>query len=121
RFILEGGYYRQKTVSTTGKTVEVSATEPEGTEAPMTQNRWVASLSHSGEWGVADSDSYLQYEDAEHVEGKKRIKNTVGQSIWTVPLPANVLSVGLFYRHEDLTDLTGNGLSGATRTGATRT
>lgn len=121
RFILEGGYYRQKTVSTAGKTVEVSATEPEGTEAPMTQNRWVASLSHSGEWGFADSDSYLQYEDAEHVEGKKRIKNTVGQSIWTVPLPANVLSVGLFYRHEDLTDLTGNGLSGSTRTGATRT
>lgn len=121
RFILEGGYYRQKTVSTAGKTVEVSATEPEGTEAPMTQNRWVASLSHSGDWGFADSDSYLQYEDAEHVEGKKRIKNTVGQSIWTVPLPANVLSVGLFYRHEDLTDLTGNGLSGSTRTGATRT
>lgn len=121
RFILEGGYYRQKTVSTAGKTVEVSTTEPEGTEAPMTQNRWVASLSHSGDWGFADSDSYLQYEDAEHVEGKKRIKNTVGQSIWTVPLPANVLSVGLFYRHEDLTDLTGNGLSGSTRTGATRT
>lgn len=121
RFILEGGYYRQKTVSTAGKTVEVSATEPEGTEAPMTQNRWVASLSHSGDRGFADSDSYLQYEDAEHVEGKKRIKNTVGQSIWTVPLPANVLSVGLFYRHEDLTDLTGNGLSGSTRTGATRT
>ncbi|MBM0168994.1 TonB-dependent receptor domain-containing protein [Altererythrobacter sp. C41] len=121
RFILEGGYYRQKTVSTAGKTVEVSATEPEGTEAPMTQNRWVASLSHNGDWGFADSDSYLQYEDAEHVEGKKRIKNTVGQSIWTVPLPANVLSVGLFYRHEDLTDLTGNGLSGSTRTGATRT
>lgn len=121
RFILEGGYYRQKTVTTAGKTVEVSATESEGTEAPMTQNRWVASLSHSGDWGFADSDSYLQYEDAEHVEGKKRIKNTVGQSIWTVPLPANVLSVGLFYRHEDLTDLTGNGLSGSTRTGATRT
>lgn len=121
RFILEGGYYRQKTVTTAGKTVEVSATEPEGTEAPMTQNRWVASLSHSGDWGFAESDSYLQYEDAEHVEGKKRIKNTVGQSIWTVPLPANVLSVGLFYRHEDLTDLTGNGLSGSTRTGATRT
>lgn len=121
RFILEGGYYRQKTVTTAGKTVEVSATEPEGTEAPMTQNRWVASLSHSGDWGFADSDSYLQYEDAEHVEGKKRIKNTVGQSIWMVPLPANVLSVGLFYRHADLTDLTGNGLSGSTRTGATRT
>lgn len=121
RFILEGGYYHQKTLSTAGKTVEVSEAEPEGTEATMTQNRWVASLSHSGEWGFASSDSYLQYEDAKHIEGEKRIKNTVGQSIWSVPLPSNILSLGVFYRHEDLTDLTGNGLAGSLRTGADRT
>lgn len=121
RFIVEGGYYRQKTISTAGKTVEVTATAPEGTESTMTQNRWVAALSHAGQWGFASSDSYLQYEDAEHVEGEKRIKNTVGQSIWTVPLPSNVLSLGAFFRNEDLTDLTGNRLNGSTRTGADRT
>ena len=121
RFILEGGYYHQKTISTAGKTVEVSATAPEGSEEIMTQNRWVASLSHSGNWGFATSESYLQYEDAEHVEGEKRIRNTVGQSIWSVPLPSNVLSLGVFYRYEDLTDLTGNGLTGSTRIGADRT
>lgn len=121
RFLVEGGYYRQKTISTAGKTVEVSDTVPEGTQDTMTQKRWVASLSHSGKWGFAASESYLQYEDAEHVEGEKRIKNTVGQSIWTVPLPSNMLSVGAFYRNEDLTDLTGNRLNGSTRTGASRT
>jgi outer membrane receptor for ferrienterochelin and colicins len=121
RFLLEGGYYRQKTTSTAGKTVEVTDTAPEGTESTMTQKRYLASASHSGNWGFATSESYLQYEDAEHIEGEKRIKNTVGQSIWTVPLPANILSVGAFYRDEDLTDLTSNRLSGSTRTGASRT
>ncbi|PZU08013.1 TonB-dependent receptor [Sphingomonas sp.] len=121
RFLVEGGYYRQKTLSTAGKTVEVSATAPAGTESTMTQKRWVASASHAGKWGFASSDSYLQYEDAEHVEGQKRIRNTVGQSIWTVPLPANMLSIGAFYRDEDMRDLTSNGLAGSNRTGATRT
>jgi outer membrane receptor for ferrienterochelin and colicins len=121
RFILEGGYYRQKTISTAGKTVEVTATAPEGLESTFTQNRYVAALSHRGDWGFASSDSYVQYEDAEHVEGEKRIKNTVAQSIWTVPLPSNALSLGAFYRHEDLTDLTSNRLAGSTTTGTTRT
>ncbi|HUD30674.1 MAG TPA: TonB-dependent receptor [Novosphingobium sp.] len=120
-FLIEGGYYRQKTVSTAGKTVEVTATVPEGTESTMTQNRYVASASHQGRWGFASSDSYVQYEDAEHLEGEKRIKNTVAQSIWSVPLPSNMLSLGGFYRNEDMTDLTSNRLSGSTRTGASRT
>lgn len=121
RFILEGGYYRQKTISTAGKTVAVTAAAPEGTESTFTQIRYVASLSHNGNWGVATSDSYIQYEDAEHVEGEKRIRNTVAQSIWTVPLPLNTLTLGAFYRHEDLTDLTSNRLAGSTTTGTTRT
>lgn len=120
-FLLEGGYYHQKTTDTAGKTVEATAAEPEGTQSSMTQNRYVGSFSHRGNWGFATSDSYVQYEDAEHVEGEKRIKNTVAQSIWTVPLPANTLSLGAFFRNEDMTDLTSNRLSGSTRTGTTRT
>lgn len=120
-FLIEGGYYRQKTLATAGKTVEISATAPRGTESTMTQNRYVASASHQGRWGFASSDTYVQYEDAEHVEGEKRIKNTVAQSIWSVPLPSNMLSLGGFYRNEDMTDLTSNRLSGSTRTGASRT
>jgi outer membrane receptor for ferrienterochelin and colicins len=121
RFIVEGGYYRQKTIATAGKTFEESEDEPEGTQSTMTQQRYVASVSHAGQWGFAKSDSYLQYEDAEHLEGQKRIRNTVGQTIWTVPLPSNALSVGAFYRNEDLEDLTSNRLSGSTTTGTSRT
>lgn len=119
-FLLEGGYYRQKVTTVAGETVEPSATAPAGTEATQTQRRYVGSLSHSGRWGFATSESYLQYEDAKQLESRKRIKNTVGQTIWTAPLPANVLNLGAYFRHEDLTDLTGNRLSGSTRTGTTR-
>jgi len=119
--LIEGGYYRQKTVSTAGKTVEVSSAAPVGTASSMTQNRFVVSASHQGRWGFASSDSYVQFEDAEHVEGEKRIKNSVAQSIWTVPLPSNMLSLGGFYRNEDMTDLSSNRLSGSTTTGASRT
>lgn len=121
RFLAEGGYFRQKVIATAGQTFEATAEEPAGTESTQTQNRYVGSLSHSGDWGLATSESYVQYEDAENVETEKRIKNTVGQSIWVVPLPSNMLSLGSYFRHEDLTDLTGNRLAGSTRTGASRT
>lgn len=120
-FILEGGYYHQKVTTIAGQTVEPRDTAPIGTESSQTQDRYVGSLSHSGRWGFADSESYIQYEDAKQKESQKRIKNTVGQSIWTVPLPSNMLNLGAYFRHEDLTDLTGNRLSDATRTGTTRT
>ena len=121
QILLEGGYYRQKVIEVAGETTETSATAPLGTETTQTQKRKVASISHSGQWGFASSESYLQYEDAEHVEAQKRIKNTVGQSLWVIPLPSNTLTVGGFYRYEDLSDLTGNLLSGSTTTGTTRT
>jgi outer membrane receptor for ferrienterochelin and colicins len=120
-FLLEGGYYRQKTIATAGKTVEVTSTVAAGTLDTQTQERYVASLSHQGRWGFATSDSYVQYEDAKNIESDKRIKNTVAQSIWSVPLPSNMLSLGAFFRNEDLSDTTGNLLSGSTRAGASRT
>ncbi|WP_232492840.1 TonB-dependent receptor domain-containing protein [Novosphingobium kaempferiae] len=120
-FIVEGGFYSQKVTATAGKTVEVTATVPEGTLDTQTQERYVAALTHSGRWGFANSESYVQYEDAKNLETTKRIKNTVAQSIWSVPLPSNMLSVGGFFRNEDLIDTVGNLLSGSTRTGASRT
>nr|KIS32865.1 TonB-dependent receptor [Novosphingobium sp. P6W] len=120
-FLIEGGFYSQKVTSTAGKTVEVTATVPEGTLDVQTQERYVAALSHQGRWGFANSDSYVQYEDAKNLETTKRIKNTVAQSIWSVALPSNMLSLGGFFRNEDLIDTTGNLLAGSTRAGASRT
>lgn len=120
-FLVEGGFYDQKVTETAGRTYEATAAAPAGTQTVQNQKRHVASVSHTGRWGFATSESYLQYEDADNVTARKRVKNTVGQSIWSASLPANQLSLGAFYRNEDLTDLTGNLLAGATRTGATRT
>ncbi|WP_311267939.1 TonB-dependent receptor domain-containing protein [Sphingobium sp. WCS2017Hpa-17] len=119
--LVEAGYYRQKVTQISGETIEASATSPAGTVDIQDQKRKVASISHSGKWGFASSESYIQYEDAENVTSQKEVKNTVAQSLWVVPLPSNTLTLGGFYRHEDLTDLTGNLLSGSTTTGTTRT
>jgi outer membrane receptor for ferrienterochelin and colicins len=119
-FLAELGYYRQTVTATAGKTVATSATVPTGVENVQAQRRYVGSISHSGSWGFATSESYLQLEDAKSLQDGKRIKNTVGQSIWMVPLPANALSVGAYYRNEDLTDTVGNLLAGSTRDGASR-
>lgn len=119
-FLAELAYYSQVVTQTAGRTVEATTAAPEGTRTTQTQRRWVSSISHTGRWGFATSDSYLQLEDARSVEADKRVKNTVAQSIWTLPLPANALSLGAFYRYEDLTDTTGNRLAGSTRAGAAR-
>lgn len=119
-FLAELGYYRQTVTATAGKTVATSATVPTGMEDVQAQRRYVGSISHSGRWGFATSESYLQLEDAKSLQDGKRIKNTIAQSIWMVPLPANSLSVGAYYRNEDLTDKVGNLLAGSTRDGASR-
>ncbi len=119
-FLAELGYYRQTVTATAGKTVATSATVPTGMENLQAQRRYVGSISHSGRWGFATSESYLQLEDAKSLQDGKRIKNTIAQSIWMVPLPANALSVGAYYRYEDLTDTVGNLLAGSTRDGASR-
>lgn len=120
-FLLEAGYYDQKVTQTSGRTFVPTAAQPEGTQSVQNQKRYVASVSHTGRWGFATSESYLQHEDADNVTARKRVKNTVGQSIWSVSLPANQLSLGAFYRNEDLSDFTGNLLPASTRTGTTRT
>lgn len=120
RFLLEGAYFEQEVVETAGQTVEAEEDEPAGTTSSQTQLRHVASLSHQGDWGFARDDSYIQYERGKHVEQGKTIDNIVAQSLWTVELPRNTMTIGAYYRNEDLYDPWSNGLSGSTTTGTTR-
>ncbi len=120
-FLLDAAYFSQQAIQTAGKTVEPSEDEPEGFQSFQTQRRYVYSINHSGDWGLARSESYLQREDARELIRDRRIINTVGQSIWSIPVATSYVSIGAFYRNEDLTDLTGNLLPGSTRTGADRT
>jgi outer membrane receptor for ferrienterochelin and colicins len=118
--LVEAGHFRQKVTQTAGRSTGTTATVPEGTTNVQTQIRDVYSIQHDGRWGFATSSSYVLREDARNRESLKEVKNTVGQSIFTVPLPANILNLGAFFREEDLKDLTGNTLAGSTRRGARR-
>lgn len=120
--IAEGNYFRQDVTQRygTGGSGVVDQSNPEGTVSRQLQKRYVGSLSHSGDWGFATSESYVQHEDAKNITSEKRIKNTVAQSIWAVPIGNHNLTFGGYYRYEDLTDLTGNGLRGSTVTGISR-
>lgn len=120
-FLLNAAYFSQQAIQTAGKTVAASEAAPEGFQSFQTQRRYVYSINHTGDWGFADSESYVQIEDARELVRERQIINTVAQSIWSVPIASSFASLGAFYRNEDLTDLTGNRLPDTTRTGADRT
>ncbi len=120
--IAEGSYFRQDVTQRYGEggSGTISSSTPAGTVSRQLQKRYVGALSHSGDWGFATSESYVQQEDAKNITSEKRIKNTVAQSIWAVPVGSHTLTLGGYYRYEDMTDLTGNKLNGSTVTGVER-
>lgn len=116
--LFEVGRYNQKASNTVGKSAEATAT----TGSVMEMERTVYSATHFGSYGSGvTSESYIQHETGEEVREQKTIKNITAQSSFLVPLGQNnLLNVGAFYRLQDLTDLTGNRLSGSTSTGTER-
>lgn len=121
--LFEAGYYDQQTIGTYGKTFRPTATSPAGTESPQTQDRYVGSVMHTGDWGWATSRSFIQYEDATRKETNVNIKNTVVETSWIVPLGRHLLNVGGSYNYADLYAPAGNGLTidGRVRDAADRT
>ena len=121
--LFEAAYYDQESIQTAGRTAAVSATAPEGTESIQSQERFVYSINHSGMWGRATSQSFIQFEDATRKETNVNIKNTVAQTAWIVPIGAHILNVGAYYNFADLYAPSGNGLTvdGRVRDAADRT
>jgi len=121
--LFEAAYYDQESIQTAGRTTAVSATAPEGTRSVQSQERLVYSLSHSGNWGAATSQSYVSFEDATRKETNVNIKNTTAQTSWVVPLGNHTLNLGAFYSFADLYAPAGNGLTvdGKMRDAADRT
>ena len=121
--LFEAAYYDQESLQTAGRTAAVSATAPEGTESIQSQERFVYSINHSGMWGRATSQSFIQFEDATRKETNVNIKNTVAQTAWIVPIGAHILNIGAYYNFADLYAPSGNGLTvdGRVRDAADRT
>lgn len=105
--VFEAGASRQKYMSTVGKT------EPlDGTSAESTYKRQHYSLSHTGRWGFAMSDSYVQREETRNIARDMTITNTVANSSWTMPLfERHILTLGAFFNREALKDSTTNRIS----------
>ncbi|AHF93811.1 TonB-denpendent receptor [Opitutaceae bacterium TAV5] len=104
--IFEVSHYQQETISTPGKSLALSDSLTE-----REQERMVYAVSHSGNWGWATSESYVQYEDATAKTPSnsgtfdKELGNLTGQTSFIIPLPGrNTVNTGLFYRLQKLTD-----------------
>lgn len=121
--IFEASYFDQETLQTAGKSTTVSATAPAGTESIQSQERFVYSVNHAGDWGFAKSQTYFQLEDATRKETNVNIKNWVAQSSWIVPLGNHTFNVGGYFNYADLYAPAGNGLTvdGQVRNAADRT
>jgi len=121
--LFETAYYDQESIQTYGRTLEATTALPEGTKTVQSQERYVYSATHTGDWGWATSRSFIQFEDATRKETDVNIKNTVAQTSWIVPIGAHILNVGASYDFADLYAPQGNGLTvdGKMRDAADRT
>ncbi|WP_447982021.1 ligand-gated channel protein [Achromobacter kerstersii] len=116
--VLEATTMRQKIQETLGKTVAPLAPGeacgrngcPASAQTDYRSNKWA--LSHTGRWGWAVSDSYVQQEEFDNRSRQMKVKNLNLQSSWTLPLGSHMLTLGGTYLSQRLNDQTGNQLSG---------
>ena len=114
--IAELGTGKQHYTSTPGKTLAATAAL---SDRQFERDNF--SLQHKGRWGWASSDTYLQQEKTRNLSRDMTIKNTVFNSSWVAPLGANhLLTTGVSYNEQDLTDTTTNTLPNASRTSINR-
>lgn len=116
--VLEATTMRQKIQETLGKTVAPLAPGeacartgcPASAQNDYRSNKWA--LSHTGRWGWAVSDSYVQEEEFDNRSRQMKVKNLNLQTSWTLPLGSHMLTLGGTYLSQRLNDQTGNQLSG---------
>ena len=67
------------------------------------------SLSHTGYWGWATSQTYIKQDEFDNESRQMYVKNLDAQTMWTVPVNDTLsLSAGGAYFEEELNDLTSN-------------
>lgn len=116
--VLEATSMRQNIEETLGRTV---APLPPGTSCPRTgcpassetdYRSEKYALSHTGRWGFATSDSYIQQEEFDNRTRRMKIRNLDMRTSWTMPLGNHMLTVGANYLNQRLNDQTGNQIAG---------
>lgn len=116
--VLEATSMRQNIEETLGRTV---APLPPGASCPRTgcpassetdYRSEKYALSHTGRWGFATSDSYIQQEEFDNRSRRMKVKNLDMRTSWTMPLGNHMLTVGANYLNQRLNDQTGNQIAG---------
>lgn len=100
-FALESGFQRQDRLARPNYTL---APDEDASENEF--ERHYVSLSHTGRWGGATSDSYVQQETATNKNNEIEITNTVANTSWVVPMADHIFTLGAHARREQLDDPT---------------
>ncbi|GGF73170.1 ligand-gated channel protein [Alteromonas lipolytica] len=117
-FVIEATHTMQEIYATLGKTVaELAEGEACGRrgcpESSLTEyDRTNLSLSHTGYWGWATSQSYVKQDEFDNDSRQMFVKNIDTQTMWAIPLTDQLsLSAGGAFFKEELNDLTSNQVS----------
>ncbi|WP_346797155.1 ligand-gated channel protein [Halomonas sp. Bachu 37] len=111
---LEAGVENQDRASHIGRSAPSEGCRGGCSDSFSEHDREHVALTHTGRWGIATSNSYVQRETTENHGRDMEITNTVANTQWVMPFQAHVLTLGANYQKEELTDNTSNQISDLT-------
>ncbi|WP_277809928.1 ligand-gated channel protein [Chromohalobacter canadensis] len=114
-FGLEVGKETQDRASHVGKSAPAEGCRGGCTDSYSEHDREHYALTHTGRWGFATSDSYVQRESTDNKSRDIEITNTVANTKWVLPLSSHIVTLGANYEKEELDDQNTNQISDRTQ------
>ncbi|WP_280567316.1 ligand-gated channel protein [Chromohalobacter sp. 296-RDG] len=113
-FGVEVGKETQDRASHAGKSAPAEGCRGGCTDSYSEHDREHYALTHTGRWGFATSDSYIQRESTDNKSRDIEISNTVANTQWVLPLSHHIVTIGASYEKEELDDQNTNQISDRT-------
>ncbi|MCK2042784.1 ligand-gated channel protein [Chromohalobacter sp. TMW 2.2308] len=114
-FGVEVGKETQDRASHVGKSAPTEGCRGGCTDSYSEHDREHYALTHTGRWGFATSDSYVQRESTDNKSRDIEITNTVANTQWVLPLSRHIVTLGANYEKEELDDQNTNQISDRTQ------
>ncbi|MCK2045324.1 ligand-gated channel protein [Chromohalobacter moromii] len=114
-FGVEVGKETQDRASHVGKSAPAEGCRGGCTDSYSEHDREHYALTHTGRWGIATSDSYVQRESTDNKSRDIEITNTVANTQWVLPLSRHIVTLGANYEKEELDDQNTNQISDRTQ------
>ncbi|MHA3025784.1 ligand-gated channel protein [Chromohalobacter israelensis] len=112
---LEVGKETQDRAAHVGKSAPAEGCRGGCTDSHSAHDREHYALTHTGRWGFATSNSYVQRESTQNKARDMEITNTVANTQWVMPLSRHIVTLGANYEKEELDDRTSNQISDLTQ------